>query len=997
MLALMAIIVLAFAIRMVGIDWDNGRYLHPDERHIVSDVVVGRVEFSWPPQQSWIDPDESPINPRPQRDDDSYEGFAYGTFPVYTVDIIGGIAEHLTGIDWNGYERAQYIGRAMSILFDTGTVLLVFLIATRLVGRLAGLLGATVYAFLPVAIQASHFFTVDSWMTFFIFLTIYTCMRAVDTASVWQFGLAGLWFGLALASKTTAAPLAGIVLLAILLATARESGRFASSVALGGRMLARSALALVTFVATYFVGEPFAFLQPDALLTSFREQTDIQSGNWDVPFTQQYVGTTRFSYHLEQATRYHMGPVAVLLGIAGAGALLWLVVRRKSYGAALLGIWMLGYLAVILFPETKFPRYTLPIGPALAVSAGIAVAAIAIYLTRRFGRKLAIAFATAMMLIASGYGAAFANVTIDDHTRIEASVWMYENLSPGSTTTAEIWDDRLPLSMMPGLSNDSVRLDSATINLYANQPTLGDIATLAPALSQLPGGDAIAAALGAGDIPRATSLLRDISEADFAAHNSGVTIANAALQAEQVESVPLEPFQADRFQSQLTIGAAEMTTSRELAQQVQQISQEIASAILVSPALLDELADHIESASDATMLREVYRLLADADYYVLASDRVQRGIGQNPWRYAVQDRMYELLDSGEIGYTEIRQFESSPSLFGIAFPDSTADETFINYDHPVVQAYQKQDLVSYDVFVQRNGAAALAQTEPGRSPDNEPLTFDEPVSDLPVVSDYRWSEALTGSSWGAAIVWITMLVLIQIAAWPLASTVFRRFPDHGWGLTRLLAIIVPATLLWWLSSVGLLQFRAIWVGVTFLLFALACWSWLGRTERSQRRWNFRSIGTAEAVFWVTFGIFLVFKMINPDSWHVFWGGEKPMEFAQINAILRSAEFPPVDPWYAQGFINYYYYSFYLVAYLIKLTGIPTEYAFNLAQPMVMGLLASGTFSVGAMLGSRLTRSRQSGIVSGLIAVATVSFAGNMVSLAQIVSDLWGESINMNPF
>ncbi len=146
---------------------------------------------------------------------------------------------------------------------------------------------------------------------------------------------------------------------------------------------------------------------------------------------------------------------------------------------------------------------------------------------------------------------------------------------------------------------------------------------------------------------------------------------------------------------------------------------------------------------------------------------------------------------------------------------------------------------------------------------------------------------------------------------------------------------------------------------------------------------------AEGIFWLTFAIFLVFKLINPDSWHMYWGGEKPMEFAQINAILRSAHFPPVDPWYAQGYINYYYYSFYLVSYLIKLTGIPTEFAFNLAQPMVMAMLASGTFSVGAMIGNRLTRRRQSGLVSGIIAVLLVSFAGNMMGAAQLLTDLRG--------
>ena len=58
---------------------------------------------------------------------------------------------------------------------------------------------------------------------------------------------------------------------------------------------------------------------------SLAEQADIQSGTWDVPFTQQYVGTPRGAWQLEHLTRYAMGPVAVLLGLAGAGLVAWLV------------------------------------------------------------------------------------------------------------------------------------------------------------------------------------------------------------------------------------------------------------------------------------------------------------------------------------------------------------------------------------------------------------------------------------------------------------------------------------------------------------------------------------------------------------------------------------------------------------------------------------------------------------------------------------------------
>jgi len=204
-LALWGLTLLGLALRLYGLNWDQGNNFHPDERQILFQVT----KLAWPTSFALFrDPVNSPLNPH---------FFAYGSFPLYLLAFVGNILARFFP-SLGSFANLTLIGRVLSALFDCATIPLTGYLALRLTrdttpGRAhawsVALLAAALVAFTPFQLQLAHFYAVDTMLLFFVEFTVLACVILVETERLllWSL-LVGLGYGLAMATKFSAAPLA---------------------------------------------------------------------------------------------------------------------------------------------------------------------------------------------------------------------------------------------------------------------------------------------------------------------------------------------------------------------------------------------------------------------------------------------------------------------------------------------------------------------------------------------------------------------------------------------------------------------------------------------------------------------------------------------------------------------------------------------------------------------------------------------------------------------
>lgn len=377
-------------------------------------------------------------------------------------------------------------------------------------------------------------------------------------------------------------------------------------------------------------------------------------------------------------------------------------------------------------------------------------------------------------------------------------------------------------------------------------------------------------------------------------------------------------------------------------------------------ALYDAIDRPIEGEKKAEYLAEQ---LDQGEYIVAQTKRLYGATRNVKERYPITTKYFDLLFSGRLGYKLVKSFTSYPSLLGIEIDDDLADESFSVYDHPKVLIFQKVKALKKEEIQQ-----LLEEKTPLTLTTKELLSLknskQKPITKYTIIDEVV-----------IILFWIILLELFGVIGFAICYKTLKKSLPSSLFFTNLLGILSFSYIIWILSSVNLIKYNAITIIIIFLSLFFISSFYLYTKKVWLKQWIKENIDTILFSKIVLFTCFIIFLILRSSSPEIFWG-EKPMDFAIFNNLLRIDSLPPDEIWFSGEKLNYYYFGYFIYATLSKMSFIPSFFTYNLSLATIAGFGFSAACGIMFLLNKKY--------IYALVAGITTIFLGNLSGIRELI-------------
>ena len=235
----------------------------------------------------------------------------------------------------------------------------------------------------------------------------------------------------------------------------------------------------------------------------------------------------------------------------------------------------------------------------------------------------------------------------------------------------------------------------------------------------------------------------------------------------------------------------------------------------------------------------------------------------------------------------------------------------------------------------------------------------------------------------SVVVWLATVEIIGLTAFPLAFFLFPKLQDRGYGLCKTLGILIIGYAAWILSVTHIAPSVPATLGVLVVVMAAASALLIYKSVEEmldflKRRW--RLIAVSELIFLAFFIGWTLFRAYDPAIDHT----EQPMDFAFLNASIRSTFGQPEDPWLRGETVSYYYFGYWLMGAVSEISGVASNLSYNLSLALIPALASAGIFSIVFTLVRSDGASMRLGMVAGVASGFVLGIVSNLAGVLEFM-------------
>lgn len=316
------------------------------------------------------------------------------------------------------------IGRLWSIALAVAALPLIFLLGRRCFSTAVGLVGASLWAIVPLMVRYGREVRTDSAGVFFVVLSLFLIVRLLDRPSLPNYALAGGSVGLGISSRYFL-----VTLLPVLVA----AGVIAIRSRVPGATIRGIAVGVGTALAVFALTTPYFFLD----WSTARHSLEIENAPSVAHEGLSPLGN--FRWYLSSSIPDTISwPVALL----AVGGVVLVLVRRRAPSRLLLLAASLFFLVGLSTSKLHWSRWPLPILPVAVLFAAYALVAAASEVQARVGRPVLVpAVAAGLALVSMIPAQSVVELNRRDSvpsTRVVARAWIKAHVPAGSTVAREL-------------------------------------------------------------------------------------------------------------------------------------------------------------------------------------------------------------------------------------------------------------------------------------------------------------------------------------------------------------------------------------------------------------------------------------------------------------------------------------------------------------------------------------------------------------------------------